>query len=229
MYLWIICAENLLWFIVEIQVEILLSPAQLCLCCPAAGWDRSADLFDSKEFAIPENGRLPKLICSGNYQDQLEITWKKAASTEFLLLKTCRKPLMAFLWISLASVLQWFFPRGLIFFFTLTSTVWRCHLGRRGGFPAFVWEFWLAQHPETMEMLLGEEGYPSAPIPKSDSLVCGFHRWSVFLLCTWCAQDVWLTMQNQHTHSYSPDILSPWGAHCTEDCKSISVKKIHLS
>lgn len=118
MYLWIICAENLLWFIVEIQVEILLSPAQLCLCCPAAGWDRSADLFDSKEFAIPENGRLPKLICSGNYQDQLEITWKKAASTEFLLLKTCRKPLMAFLWLSLASVLQWFFPRGLIFFYT---------------------------------------------------------------------------------------------------------------
>lgn len=140
----------------EIQVEILLSPAQLCIGCPAAGWDRSADLFESKEFALPENGRLPKLICSGNYQDQLETTWKKATSTEFLLLKTCRKPLMAFLWISLASVLQWFFPRGFLFLHSLlqyggvtwaeqedfpllfgTSGLlsiqkpWRCSLGRK--------------------------------------------------------------------------------------------------
>lgn len=87
MYLWIICAENLLWFIVEIQVEILLSPAQLCLCCPASGWDRSADLFESKEFAIPENGRLPKLICSGNYQDQPEITWKRPLPQNFFFLR----------------------------------------------------------------------------------------------------------------------------------------------
>lgn len=67
-------------------------------------------------------------------------------------------------------------------FATLTSPT-QCQLGRTRGFSTFVDDFWLAQHPETTEMLVREEGCSSAHIQKSDSLggrglvlVHGLHR-----------------------------------------------------
>lgn len=97
---------------------------------------------------------------------------------------------MAFLWISPASVLQWFFPRGLLFhihFYNLEVSP-----GQNRRISCFCLGILICL--ETTKMLPGEEGYPLAPIPKSDSLgVLRGWFWCVdFLddLCFCCTLDV---------------------------------------
>lgn len=140
---------------------------------------------------------------------------------------------MPFLWISPASVLQLFFPRGLLFFHSLLQFWWVTWQNRR--------IFCFCLRPLACSAPRSHRDAPwGGRLPFSTHfkvwffgsverliLVCGFPRLSVFLLYTWCAQGVWYHAES--AHSYSPDILSSWGAHCTEACKSISVKKIHLS
>lgn len=78
---------------------------------------------------------------------------------------------------------------------TLISPTQKCHLGRTWGFSAFVHDFWLAQHPETMEMFMGKEGCSSLHIQKSDSLGRAWFSFMDFIddlcfCCVWHAQDV---------------------------------------
>lgn len=205
---------------------------------PAAGWAISAELFEGKRFAIPENGRLYELICSENYQDQLEITWKRPLPQNIFFLRTTGSPS----WHSFGYLLPLSasnsFQEGFFYYTHFYGS--EVSPGQNRRISCFCLGLLACSASRNTEMLLEEQGYPSAPIPKFESL--GMLRgwfWCVNFIddpCLYCILDTLdvlrmsdLLCRTKLTHSYSPDILSLWGVHCTEASKSISVKKIHLS
>lgn len=201
---WKNCAEYQLWFVVEIQAEILLSPAQLCIYCPCS---RPMYLLSFLKVKLGTSTWIcypPKKVgcVHVNLSKQLSRpAWnnikKRPIPWNFFLLRSAGSLswhlICPISYLSPTVIL----PRR-VSFAILTSPTQKCHLGRVWGFSAFVHDFWLAQYPETTEMLTGSTHLKIWFFGSGRGLILvhGLHRWSAFLLYVWHAQDVSLWRTN---------------------------------
>lgn len=193
----------------EIQVEILLPPAQLCICCPCS---------------------RPGHICWVLWKQRVCHPWKWQTVQVNLFRKLSgpasnnrkKRPLPQNLFfLRTTGSLYWHFFGYLLPLSSSDSFQEASFLHSLLQFGSVTWA-----EQEDFLLLFGTSGllrnHRDAPwggrlsfSPHSKVwflgsvegliLVCGFSGWSVFLLYTWCAQDVWLTMQSQ-AHTVTPQI-----------------------